>query len=51
MRGCTVSRVGNLLKKSRCLREQMMNYKMEVIWWNKEYDGDVGLYGSGVTKK
>ncbi|KAM0054800.1 hypothetical protein Hdeb2414_s0006g00198881 [Helianthus debilis subsp. tardiflorus] len=42
---------GNLLKKSRCLQEQMMNYKMEVIWWNKEYDGDVRLYGSGVTKK
>ncbi|KAJ0537921.1 hypothetical protein HanHA300_Chr08g0269191 [Helianthus annuus] len=42
---------GNLLKKSRCLREQMMNYKMEVIWWNKEYDGDVRLYGSRVTKK
>ncbi|KAJ0435724.1 hypothetical protein HanIR_Chr17g0896461 [Helianthus annuus] len=51
MRGCTISRVGNLLKKSRCLREQMMNYIMEVIWWNKKYDGDVRLYGSCVTKK
>ncbi|MFS7955472.1 hypothetical protein Hanom_Chr07g00643061 [Helianthus anomalus] len=31
--------------------EQMMNYKLKVIWWNKEYDGDVRRYGSGVTKK